>query len=368
MARARGSCLAVTHRRARRLQQGPGSRNRSPTMAGASARSSRAARSSRTGSGRRRTTAPTSSAMPAPATSGSGSPTDRSTTTAPFATGAFGLSDMTFGFDANGRMVLYYVAIGGGLRKITPTTPAASSARNDLRMIPVTPFRAYDTGPNEPAVGVAPGKVFNGTTRRIDLHPPGVRGGARQRHLRQQRRRRVRPVVGHAGAATGDVVAQRRCRQHDRRQRRDRAARRRRPVHARVDDHGPHHRRRHGVARRHGRSGERGRFVALAPQRLVDTRIPAGTTLESGSDNPFTRSAAATSSSMPTDGSVCHPTARRRRSVARSAPSPGRVRAASPAPSRQVRRGATPPTSTSSAPTSAPTWWSCRSGATGTCR
>ena len=33
-----------------------------------------------------------------------------------------------------------------------------------------------------------------------------------------------------------------------------------------------------------------GRFVALTPQRLVDTRIPAGTTLESGSDNPFTRS------------------------------------------------------------------------------
>ena len=32
-----------------------------------------------------------------------------------------------------------------------------------------------------------------------------------------------------------------------------------------------------------------GRFVALPPQRLVDTRIPAGTTLESGSDNPYTR-------------------------------------------------------------------------------
>ena len=81
---------------------------------------------------------------------------------------------MTFGFDANGRMVLYYVGIGGGLRKITPTTPAASSARSNLRMIPVTPFRAYDTGPNEPAVGVAAGKVFNGTTRRIDLDPPGA--------------------------------------------------------------------------------------------------------------------------------------------------------------------------------------------------
>src|SRR4029079_6648182 len=32
-----------------------------------------------------------------------------------------------------------------------------------------------------------------------------------------------------------------------------------------------------------------GRFVALTPQRLVDTRVPAGTTLDSGSDNPYTR-------------------------------------------------------------------------------
>ena len=46
----------------------------------ATARSSRAARSSPTGSGRRRTTAPTSSATAGPATSGSGSPTGRSTT------------------------------------------------------------------------------------------------------------------------------------------------------------------------------------------------------------------------------------------------------------------------------------------------
>ena len=91
-------------------------------------------------------------------------------------------------------------------------------------------------------------------------------------------------------AATGDVVAQRRCRQHDRRQRRDRAARRRRPVHARVDDHGPRHRRRHGVARRHRRSGERGTLRRAAPQRLVDTRIPAGTTLESGATTRSRRS------------------------------------------------------------------------------
>ena len=139
-----------------------------------SARSSPAARSSPTGCGRTCTTAPTSSATAVPATSGSGSANGSVDYAAPFATGASGLSDMTFGFDANGRMVLYYVAIGGGLRKITPTTPAASGARNDLRMMPITPFRAYDTGPNQPAIGVAAGKVFNGTTRRIDLDPPGA--------------------------------------------------------------------------------------------------------------------------------------------------------------------------------------------------
>ena len=210
---------------------------------------------------------------------------------APFATGAFGLSDMTFGFDANGRMVLYYVAIGGGLRKITPTTPAASSARNDLRMIPVTPFRAYDTGPNEPAVGVAPGKVFNGTTRRIDLHPPGAfeaalvnvtyDNNAGAGFVRLWGTHALRPATSslNADAAntiganaaivpldgagrfmlestiTGRVIVD---------------------VMAWLDDTG-------GAV-------SAGRFVALAPQRLVDTRIPAGATLESGSDNPFTRS------------------------------------------------------------------------------
>ena len=210
---------------------------------------------------------------------------------APFATGASGLTDMTFGFDANGRMVLYYVGIGSGLRKITPTTPAASSARNDLRMIPVTPFRAYDTGPNEPAVGVAPGKVFNGTTRRIDLHPPGAfeaalvnvtyDNNAGAGFVRLWGTHALRPVTSslNADAAntiganaaivpldaagrfmlestiTGRVIVD---------------------VMAWLDDTG-------GAV-------SAGRFVALTPQRLVDTRIPAGTTLESGSDNPFTRS------------------------------------------------------------------------------
>ena len=68
---------------------------------------------------------------------------------------------------------------------------------------------------------------------------------------------------------------------------------------------------------------------------------------------------------MPTAGSACPPTAPRPPSCCRSAPSPGPDRAASPAPSRPARRGATRRTSTSSAPTSAPTWWSCRSARNG---
>ena len=210
---------------------------------------------------------------------------------APFATGAVGLSDMTFGFDANGRMVLYYVAIGGGLRKVTPTTPAASNARSNLRMIPVTPFRAYDTGPIEPAVGVAPGKVFNGTTRRIDLHPSGAYeaalvnvtydNNAGAGFVRLWGTQALRPATSSlnsdapatigantaivpldsAGrfmlesAMTGRIVVD---------------------VMAWFDDTP-------GAV-------SAGRFVAFPPQRLVDTRLPAGTTLDSGRDNGYTRS------------------------------------------------------------------------------
>ena len=208
----------------------------------------------------------------------------------PFASGAGQLSDMTFGFDANGRMVLYYVAIGGGLHTITPTTPALSSARNNLRMIPVTPFRAYDTGPNEPAVGVAAGKVFNGTTRRIDLHPPAAYeaalvnitydSNAGAGFVRLWGTQALRPPTSSLNAdapatiganaaivpldsngrfmlesaLTGRVIVD---------------------VMAWFDDTG-------GAV-------SAGRFVALAPQRLADTRLPAASALDSGSTNPYTR-------------------------------------------------------------------------------
>src|SRR5690606_40457691 len=56
-------------------------------------------------------------------------------------------------------------------RRVIPRTgpPAAGTASN-LRMLPITPIRAYDPGDG---TGVAAGHVFNGTTRRIDLDPPG---------------------------------------------------------------------------------------------------------------------------------------------------------------------------------------------------
>lgn len=90
---------------------------------------------------------------------------------APFATGAGGITDMTFGFDPAGRTVLYYVQVGGALRVITPTAAPASSVRSGLRMVPVSPVRVYDTGADT-AVGVAPGPVVGGTTRVIDTNPP----------------------------------------------------------------------------------------------------------------------------------------------------------------------------------------------------
>lgn len=209
---------------------------------------------------------------------------------APFATGAGGLSDMTFGFDAGGRMVLYYVAIGGGLRKITPTTAAASSARSNLHMIPVTPFRAYDTGPNEPAVGVAPGKVFNGTTRRIDLHPPGAYEAALVNvtyddtagagFVRLWGTHALRPPTSSLNAdAPGTIGANAAIVPLDSSGRfmleSALTGRLIVDVMAWFDDTG-------GAV-------SAGRFVAHTPERLVDTRLAAGAALESGSDNPYAR-------------------------------------------------------------------------------
>ena len=66
-------------------------------------------------------------------------------------------------------MVLYYV-VSTSLRKVTPVTTPIPPAAAAHKIVPVTPFRAYDT---ENGIGVAAGDVFNATTRRVDLDPPG---------------------------------------------------------------------------------------------------------------------------------------------------------------------------------------------------
>ncbi len=207
--------------------------------------------------------------------------------TAPFATGVGGIADMTFGFDATGRMALYYTQSGGSLRKIVRTDPPTATAGSNLRMIPITPFRAYDTGE---AGGTPSGDVYNGTTRLIQLHPPAeyeaalvnltIAGTQGAGYLRAWAPEGLRPstssinadgpnnVIANAAVVplapdgsfviesvtTGRVVVD---------------------VMAWFDDTAG--------------SGGEGRFVALPPERLADTRQPANAPLSSGSPNPWIR-------------------------------------------------------------------------------
>jgi glucose/arabinose dehydrogenase len=86
----------------------------------------------------------------------------------PFATDAQGITDMTFGFDTDGMMVLYYVQVGGGLRKVTPNATPVAPASGAMKFESVTPARVYDTD----GTGVAAGKAVGATTRLVDLAAP----------------------------------------------------------------------------------------------------------------------------------------------------------------------------------------------------
>jgi glucose/arabinose dehydrogenase len=206
---------------------------------------------------------------------------------APFATGADGLTDMAFGFDAAGRSVLYYTA-SSGLRAIVPPAPA-SSATGTMKLIPTAPVRAYDTGNG---TGVAAGRVVAGTTRRVDLDPPGAYEAALVNltydatssagYLRAWRARGTRPATSSLNAdrplgivanaavvpldADGSFVFESIT-----------SARVVVDVMAWFDVSG---------------SSDDGRFVALEPARVADTRLPSGTTLDSGSPNPWTATTA----------------------------------------------------------------------------
>jgi glucose/arabinose dehydrogenase len=206
----------------------------------------------------------------------------------PFATGAGGITDMVFGFDETGAMVLYYVLVSGQLRAITPLASDALVGVSDLALEPITPIRAYDTGDGTGVSGAAAGDVLAATTRVVDLDPPGgtraalvnitMADTAGPGFVRTWESRKFRPetssvnadranatvgnavVVALAGdgtfvleAATGtrvvvDVMA--------------------------------------WLVETSGTSAE-GRFVGLDPARLIDTRETSGTVLDSGSDNVY---------------------------------------------------------------------------------
>ena len=225
----------------------------------------------------------------------------------PFATGANGLTDMVFGFDAAGRSVLYYVA-GNQLRVITPPAPPPNALPTNLKMIPVEPFRAYDTGHD---IGVASGHVVSGTTRRVDLDPPGsydaalvnltydaTAGGG---HLTTWEPRQPRPRTSSLNAdGPGAVVAN--------------------AAIVPLDADGRFVLQSIATGRvivdvmawfdQTGGTSDDGRFIAFEPARLVDTRLPAGQVMSSGSPNPWTRTGdvlridALGHLGLPEDGSV----------------------------------------------------------------
>ena len=209
----------------------------------------------------------------------------------PFATSAFGLTDMTFGFDASGRMVLYYVQVGGSLRMIVPNSVPAGPTAADLRMDPITPIRAYDTGDGTGVPGGAAGHVVNASTRVVDLDPPAnaraalvnitMAGTAGSGFVRTWASRTLRPVTSSvnadgAGSTVGNAVIVPLA--SDGTFVLESATTTRVVVDVMA------------WFRTTGGASDDGRFVALDPARLVDTREPAGSTLDSGSSNPYARS------------------------------------------------------------------------------
>ena len=200
----------------------------------------------------------------------------------PFVTGADGLTDMTFGFDTAGRAVLYYTT-SSGLRAIVPPPPS-SSATGTMKLIPTAPFRAYDTGDG---TGVAAGRVVAGATRRVDLDPPGPYEAALVNltydatssagHMRAWQARGARPETSSLNAdRPGAIVAN--------------------AAIVPLDPDGSFVLESITSARvvvdvmawfDASASSDDGRFVALEPARVADTRLPPGTTLDSGSPNPW---------------------------------------------------------------------------------
>jgi glucose/arabinose dehydrogenase len=200
----------------------------------------------------------------------------------PFATGADGMTDMTFGFDVDGRSVLYYTTFDG-LRAIVPPAPQSAST-GTMKLIPTAPVRVYDTGNG---TGVAAGQMANDSTRLVDANPPAgyeaalvnltydATGGAG--YLRAWRARSARPGTSSLNVdRPGAIVANAAIVPLDA----DGAFMIETTTAARVvidvmawfDETA---------------STDDGRFVATAPTRAIDTRLAAGQALDSGSPNPW---------------------------------------------------------------------------------
>ena len=205
----------------------------------------------------------------------------------PWATGASGLTDMVFGYDEDGQLVMYYVRLGGELRKITQSNPAAPPSVDDQRMIPIDPIRVYDTGT---AIGTTTGDVFNGTTRMVDLDPPGPYRAALVNitlanvdgsgYARTWASSAPRPAISSvnvqgAGSTVGNAAIV--PLDADGRFMLEAAATGRVVIDVMA-----------WFAPTAGTSTD-GRFIAFDPARAVDTRRPSGSTLDSGSPNPWTR-------------------------------------------------------------------------------
>jgi len=203
----------------------------------------------------------------------------------PFASQVQGISDMAFGYDGTGRAVLYTVSVAGTLGMIRPSAPRASLPTTQMTYEAVPPYRAFDTG--DGTGGAFVGKVVAGTTRAVDTGLP-VDGDAALVNItmadtsgpgfvRVWATGSARPMTSNLNAdAAGSFVAN--------------------TAIVPLDDQGRFLIETNtsarlvvdvmGVFRATNGPATAGRFNAIEPTRLVDTRLPAGGN-EPGAANQF---------------------------------------------------------------------------------
>ncbi|HWL45269.1 MAG TPA: PQQ-dependent sugar dehydrogenase [Ilumatobacter sp.] len=132
---------------------------------------------------------------------------------APFATGAHGLTDMVFGYDADGRATLYYTTHGGELRAITPSTSPTLPSGTPSTFVANPPYRAYDTTDE----GGGHPRLAAGTSRLVDTRLPDGASAALVNltiadtvgsgYLKAWVPGGVRPATSSVNADAGSIVA-----------------------------------------------------------------------------------------------------------------------------------------------------------------